>query len=97
MPAPSSTPSPSRPGRRRSTSPCSRSAVTIFDLAQRIRRLTGADVEIRFEPHRSPDVEIRIPDVDKARRLLGFEARVELDEGLARTIAWYRTRKPAPA
>jgi UDP-glucose 4-epimerase len=67
-----------------------RSAVTIFDLAQRIRRITGTRVEIRFEPHLSPDVEIRIPNVDKARRLLGFEPDVELDEGLERTIAWYR-------
>jgi nucleoside-diphosphate-sugar epimerase len=40
---------------------------------------------------------MRIPNVDKARTLLGFEPRVELDEGLARTIAWYRARKPAAA
>ena len=75
----------------------SRSVVTVLDLAQRIRRLAGADVDIRFEPHRSPDVEIRIPNVRKARELLGFEAKVDLDEGLARTIAWYRARKPAVA
>jgi nucleoside-diphosphate-sugar epimerase len=37
-------------------------------------------------------VELRIPNVDKARDLLGFEARVELDEGLERTIAWYREK-----
>jgi UDP-glucose 4-epimerase len=74
-----------------------RSAVTIYDLAQRIRRLTGADVEIRFQPLHYTDVELRIPNVDKARELLDFEAKVELDEGLARTIAWYRSRKPAVA
>ena len=74
-----------------------RSTVTIYDLAQRVRRLTGSDVDIVFEPHRSPDVEIRIPNVDKARAVLGFEARVDLDDGLARTIAWYRERKPALA
>jgi nucleoside-diphosphate-sugar epimerase len=74
-----------------------RSTVTIYDLAQRVRRLTGAEVDIVFEPHRSPDVEIRIPNVDKARAVLGFEARVDLDDGLARTIAWYRERKPALA
>jgi nucleoside-diphosphate-sugar epimerase len=74
-----------------------RSTVTIYDLAQRIRRLTGVDADIVFEPHRSPDVEIRIPNVDKARAVLGFEARVDLDDGLARTIAWYRERKPALA
>jgi UDP-glucose 4-epimerase len=74
-----------------------RSTVTIYDLAQRIRRLTGSNVDIVFEPHRSPDVEIRIPNVDKARAVLSFEAGVDLDDGLARTIAWYRERKPALA
>jgi nucleoside-diphosphate-sugar epimerase len=38
---------------------------------------------------------MRIPNVDKAKRLLGWEARVDLDEGLSRTISWYRERKPA--
>src|ERR671929_953337 len=71
-----------------------RSTVTIYDLAQRVKRLTGCPGEIVFEPVRYTDVELRIPNVDKARDLLGFEARVDLDDGLARTIAWYRQRKP---
>ena len=74
-----------------------RSAVTIYDLAQRIRRLTEADVEIVFQPLHYADVELRIPNVEKARDVLGFDAKVDLDEGLARTIAWYRERKPALA
>ena len=74
-----------------------RSTVTIVDLAERIRRLTGSDSEIIFRPLHYTDVEIRIPNVDKARRLLGFEAKVDLEDGLARTIAWYRERKPALA
>ena len=74
-----------------------RSAVTIFDLAQRVKRLTGCPGEIRFAPLNYVDVELRIPNVEKARELLGFDARVELDEGLERTIAWYRSRKPALA
>ena len=69
-----------------------RSAVTIFDLAQRVKRLTGCPGEIVFQPLHYTDVELRIPNVDKARELLGFEAKVELDEGLERTIAWYRER-----
>jgi UDP-glucose 4-epimerase len=69
-----------------------RSAVTIFDLAQRVRRLSGCSGEIVFQPLHYTDVELRIPNVDKARDLLGFEAGVELDDGLARTIAWYRSR-----
>jgi UDP-glucose 4-epimerase len=74
-----------------------RSTVTIYDLAQRIRRLTGCPGEIVFQPLHYTDVELRIPNVDKARDVLGFEARVELDDGLARTIAWYRERAFASA
>jgi UDP-glucose 4-epimerase len=69
-----------------------RSAVTIYDLAQRIKRVTKAAGEIVFRPLHYTDVELRIPNVDKARNLLGFESQVELDEGLARTVAWYRSR-----
>jgi UDP-glucose 4-epimerase len=69
-----------------------RSTVTIYDLAQRVNRLTGSPGKIVFQPLDYADVELRIPNVDKARELLGFEAKVELDEGLERTIAWYRSR-----
>jgi UDP-glucose 4-epimerase len=74
-----------------------RSAVTIYDLAQRIKRLTGCQGEIVFRPLHYTDVELRIPNVDKARTLLGFEADVELDEGLERTLAWYRQRATVSA
>jgi UDP-glucose 4-epimerase len=69
-----------------------RSTVTINELAQRIKRLTGCPGELVFQPLHYADVELRIPNVGKARELLGFEARVDLDEGLAKTIAWYRER-----
>jgi len=72
-----------------------RSAVTIFDLAQRVKRLTGCPGEIVFAPLDYVDVELRIPNVTKAREEIGFEAKVELDEGLQQTIAWYRSRIPA--
>jgi UDP-glucose 4-epimerase len=74
-----------------------RSTVTIYDLAKRIKALMGAEGEIVFQPLHYADVELRIPNVQKARELLGFEAKVDLDEGLERTIAWYRARKPALA
>ncbi|HEU5264675.1 MAG TPA: NAD-dependent epimerase/dehydratase family protein [Gaiellaceae bacterium] len=69
-----------------------RSAVTIHDLAQRVKRLSGCPGEIVFQPLDYTDVELRIPNVEKARELLGFEAKVDLDEGLERTIAWYRAK-----
>ncbi len=74
-----------------------RSAVTIHDLATRIKRLTECAGEIVFQPLHYTDVELRIPNIDKAKRLLGFEAKVDLDDGLARTIAWYRAHLGAPA
>jgi nucleoside-diphosphate-sugar epimerase len=67
-----------------------RGAVTIFDLAQRIKRLSDAEGEIVFQPLHYADVELRIPNVRKAREVLGWEPTVELDEGLEKTIAWYR-------
>lgn len=74
-----------------------RSAVTIYDLAQRIKRLTGCSGELVFAPLHYTDVELRVPNVEKARRLLGFEAKVELDDGIQRTIAWYREKLGAAA
>jgi len=74
-----------------------RSAVTIYDLATRIKRLTACPGEIVFQPLHYTDVELRIPNVQKARDLLGFEAKVELDEGLEKTIAWYRQRALTPS
>jgi UDP-glucose 4-epimerase len=71
-----------------------RSAVTIFDLAQRVKRLTGCPGEIVFAPLDYVDVELRIPNVTKAREEIGFDAQVELDDGLLKTIAWYRSRIP---
>jgi UDP-glucose 4-epimerase len=74
-----------------------RSAVTIYDLATRIKRLTDCPGKIVFQPLHYVDVELRIPNVDKARELLAFDAKVELDEGLERTIAWYREHGVVPA
>jgi nucleoside-diphosphate-sugar epimerase len=69
-----------------------RSTVTILDLAERIKRLTACPGDIVFRPLHYSDVEVRIPNVNKARELLGFEAKVDLDEGLSRTISWYREK-----
>jgi UDP-glucose 4-epimerase len=72
-----------------------RATVTIYDLAQRINRLAGGTGDIVFQPLHYADVELRIPNVAKAREVLGFEAKVDLDDGLEKTIAWYREKIPA--
>ncbi len=69
-----------------------RSTVTIYQLAQLVRRLAGSTSPLSFVPWDFPDVELRIPDVKKAESLLGFRATTDLEDGLARTIDWYRRK-----
>jgi len=66
--------------------------VTILELAQRIIRLTGSRSQIRYRPLPQDDPRLRRPDISRAREHLGWEPRVGLDEGLARTIDWFRQR-----
>lgn len=69
-----------------------RSTLTIYNLARMIVRLCGSKSALKQVRWDFPDVELRIPNIDKARSLLGFEPTVDLEEGLERTIAWYRAR-----
>jgi len=69
-----------------------RSVCTIYDLAQHVVRLSESSSKINFIKWDYADVELRIPDIDKARELLGYEPLVNLEEGLLRTIDWYRNR-----
>jgi dTDP-glucose 4,6-dehydratase len=66
--------------------------MTLLALAEKIRRLAGSPSEIVFEPLPEDDPKVRQPDIGRARTLLGWEPRVGVDEGLGRTIAWFRTR-----
>ena len=64
--------------------------LTILEFAERIRRLTGARSEISFKPLPEDDPKQRKPDIGKARRLLGWEPRVGLEQGLLETIEYFR-------
>ena len=66
--------------------------MTLLALAEKIRRLSGSPSGIVFEPLPEDDPKVRQPDIGRARTLLGWEPRVDVDEGLGRTIAWFRTR-----
>ena len=70
-----------------------RSTVTIYHLAREIVRLAGSSSKLDFVSWDFPDVELRIPDIEKARGLLGYEPKVDLEEGLLRTIEWYRGQR----
>jgi len=64
--------------------------MTILEFAERIRRLTGTSSPIEFQPLPEDDPRQRRPDISKARRLLGWEPRVPLEEGLRLTIDYFR-------
>ncbi len=64
--------------------------VSVLHLAETIKRLTGSDSEIVFIDRPVDDPSIRQPDISLARRELGWEPKVEFEDGLSRTIAWFR-------
>jgi dTDP-glucose 4,6-dehydratase len=66
--------------------------VTVRELAELIRDLAGADSELRTVPRPVDDPQVRRPDITVAQRELGWEPKVDLREGLARTIEWFRNR-----
>src|ERR1700704_3395737 len=62
---------------------------TNFELANMIIRLTQSRSEIVFKPHPGPEVDLRVPSIEKAATLLGFKPTVSLEAGISRTIPWY--------
>jgi dTDP-glucose 4,6-dehydratase len=66
--------------------------MTLLELAKRIIRLTGSRSEIVFRPLPEDDPKVRQPDIGRARALLGWEPRVDTDEGLKRTFEWFRDK-----
>jgi len=67
--------------------------ITILELAQRIKRLTGSGSLLTFHPLPEDDPKRRCPDISLAKKLLGWEPKISLDEGLVKTIAWFRREK----
>jgi len=70
-----------------------RGTVTTLGLARMVRDQTGGGAMIQHVPQPYVDVDVRVPNIAKARDLLGFEPAVELDDGLARTIEGFRSEK----
>jgi len=66
--------------------------MTLLELAKRVVRITGSASEIVFGPLPEDDPKVRQPDITRARTLLGWEPRVDTDEGLRLTIDWFRKR-----
>lgn len=68
----------------------SRAVMTTYGLAQTVCRVLKSQSGIVFKPALSAEIELRIPSVEKALNVLGFKARVDLDEGILKTADYYR-------
>ena len=64
--------------------------MTVLEFARTIKRLVGTDAPIELRPLPEDDPKIRRPDITKAKKLLGWEPVVPLEEGLRRTIDYFR-------
>src|SRR5688500_591536 len=67
------------------------SEMTVLQCAEAIKKLTGSTAPIEFRPLPEDDPKVRRPDITKARTLLGWEPVVPLEEGIGRTIDYFRT------
>ena len=65
--------------------------VSLLELVRSLQAITQTSVEPTFGPSREGDVRDSQADIIKARKLLGFEPAIPFDEGLRRTVTWFRT------
>ena len=66
--------------------------MTIEEIAKTIIRMTGATSKIVYRPLPTDDPKVRQPDITRARTLLGWEPKVPLEEGLVKTIDYFRSK-----
>src|SRR6266849_1495414 len=66
--------------------------LTVLEIAKKVQALAGTSVTLEFKPLPADDPKVRCPDIRRARQLLGWEPKVGLDEGLRRTIEYFRKR-----
>ena len=69
--------------------------ITILEFAERVRALVGATAPIVFRPLPQDDPKQRCPDITKARRILKWEPKVDLEDGLRRTYEYFRSQVAA--
>ena len=65
--------------------------LTILEFADCIRRLMGSNLEVMFRPLPEDDPRKRRPDISKAKRILGWEPKVSLEDGLRETVEYFRS------
>jgi dTDP-glucose 4,6-dehydratase len=66
--------------------------MTVLEFARKIIALTGSKSPIDYKPLPEDDPQVRQPDITKARNILGWEPKVELEEGLRKTIEYFHAQ-----
>jgi dTDP-glucose 4,6-dehydratase len=64
--------------------------MTIKQFAEEIIRITGTKAGIEYRPLPEDDPKVRQPDITRAKRILGWEPRVNFDEGIRKTIDYFK-------
>jgi dTDP-glucose 4,6-dehydratase len=64
----------------------------VLDFAKKIIELTGSKSTIVYKPLPEDDPQVRQPDISKAKKILGWEPKVALEEGLVKTIDYFRAK-----
>ena len=70
--------------------------MTLLEMAEKILQVTGSRSKIVFKPLPEDDPKVRQPDISQARKLLGWEPQVKLEEGLRSTLEYFRKNIDAP-
>lgn len=70
-----------------------KTAITVASLAEMVVQLSKSKSKIKYVPKDFADVELRIPDISLARNVLGFSPKVDLQEGILKTLEWFSTKE----
>jgi UDP-glucose 4-epimerase len=70
--------------------------VDLNETFQVLKKLTGYTGEVKYGPERTGDVKHSVADISRTEKHLGYKPKVNFEEGLARTIAWYKAEWASP-
>jgi len=68
----------------------------LYQTFQILKKLTGYSGDVKYGPERAGDVKHSLADISRAEQYLGYKPRVDFEEGLSRTVEWYRSCEPTP-
>ena len=66
--------------------------ISLLQLAEAVKRLTGSKSKIVFRPLPEDDPKVRRPDISRAKKILKWQPKVDLEEGLKKTITYFRSK-----